>query len=783
MSAERATETAELSDPNANGGSSKMVRLPLVLCLLFLLSGSSSLIYEVVWLRMLSRTLGSTVYATSTILAVFMGGLALGSFVLGRVADKVRRPLVLYASLEASIGAAALISLSMNSWLAPLYRTIYAITGNSRGALTAGQVVLTMIVLLVPTSLMGATLPTLCAYGVRRCGSMGRVIGTLYALNTIGALLGVLAGGFVLIGAIGETRTMLIGITINALVAAIALTLSPMGGASDTADSQSSKPSATTAASNPMSHRVRQTVLLCVCLSGFVSLALEIVWSRMLALYLGTSIYAFSGMLAVMLAGIGLGGWYGGKEDRWKDPLLALARLELGVGLCAAIGLATFAWGMESSIFLRPLLMVGPAALLLGVAFPIAVRCYADYANSIGRRVGELYAWNTAGCILGALAGGFLLVPHFGAAFTGAILSGIAVFASLVIFAVHPKGLRVVRLADPVLAVFTIFIIANIGDPYGAVIREHSLPQDPGWEVFEQVEGAAATTTAAGIPDIPQARHLLVNGFGMTTLITGNKLMAHLPLWLSDSPHEALVICMGMGTTFRSMTRHADVDVTVVELVPAVPGFMHYYHADADRVMAQPNAHIVVDDGRNFLLMHPRLFDVITLDPAPPLDSAGTVNLYSEEFCKLCAGHIRPGGAVCIWVPPGQKSEVDMILRTYATVFPFVSVWYGPTYRGFYLIGTLRPVNDVEARVRRGFTDPTAVSDLTEWDDSCSTADKVLSLRVCDRDGLLAFTGTQPVITDDRPFTEFPLWRALLNDPEYVQNVDAMDLKKWIAAR
>ena len=489
---------------------------------------------------------------------------------------------------------------------------------------------------------------------------MGRVIGALYALNTLGAMSGVLAGGFVLIGEIGETRTMLIGIAINALVAAVALALSPTRGASTAPNSNAAAPSSP-AAIKPMSHRIRRNVLICLFLSGFVSLALEIVWSRMLALYDGTSIYAFSGMLAVMLAGIGLGGWFGGRVERWKDPLLALARLELGIALFAAIGLATFAWGIHSSILLRPLIMVGPAALLLGVAFPVAVRCYADYANSIGRRVGELYAWNTAGCILGSLAGGFMLVPLCGTATTGAILCGLAVAASLVLFAVRPRGLRAIRLKDVLLVVITVFCIAVIGDPYRDVIRDYRLPQEPGWQVFEQVEEAAATTTAAGIPEDPMARHLLVNGFGVTMLVTGNKLMAHLPLWLADSPHDALVICMGMGTTFRSMSRHTDIDVTVVELVPAVPRFMHYYHSDADRVLAQPNTHVVVDDGRNFLLMHPRQFDVITIDPAPPLCSAGTVNLYSEEFCRLCPQHIRPGGVVCLWVPPAAeiRSEDD----------------------------------------------------------------------------------------------------------------------------
>jgi len=753
-------------------------RLPLALCLLFLVSGSSGLIYEVVWLRMLSRTLGSTVYATSTILAVFMAGLALGSFVFGRFVDRVRRPLLFYACLEAGIGATALLSLGMNSWPIPLYHAIYTLAGDSRAALTLGQILIAVAALLVPTTLMGATLPTLCAYGVRRFALVGRVVGTLYALNTLGAMAGVLAGGFVLIGAIGETRTVLVGAAINGLVAVGALILLPARAMGNAPPSEPLTAPSLAAADDSVSRRVRRTVLVCFAVSGFVSLALEIVWSRMLLLYEGTSIYAFSSMLAVMLAGIGLGGWFGGMVERWKDPLLALARLELGVALAAAYGLAIFKYMDQGSgrLLMPPLMMVGPAALLLGVAFPVAVRCYTNHARTIGRRVGELYAWNTIGCILGSLAAGFLLVPHFGAARSGTIAAALAAIASIALLAVHPLGLRRSLFIDAAMFIATAFMLATIGDPYRDVIYSRFA----GYEIFGHVEEAAATTTSVGIPSLPMARQLLVNGYGMTALVTGNKLMAHLPLWLADSPRDALVVCMGMGTTFRSAARHSDIDVTVVELVPAVTRFMRFYHRDADRVLAQPNAHVVVDDGRNYLLMHERKFDAITIDPAPPLYSAGTVNLYSREFFELCASRIRPGGVVCLWIPPGPLSELKMIMRTFAIEFPYASAWAGPTYPGFFLIGTLRPVNDIEARVRRGFADPVIVADLVEWDQSCSTPEKVLSLWICDRDALLKFTSDRLVVTDDHPFTEFPFWRMNGSDPEYWPALNVTGLRRWV---
>ncbi len=520
-------------------------------------------------------------------------------------------------------------------------------------------------------------------------------------------------------------------------------------------------------------------VLVCFGISGFVTLGLEIVWSRMLVLYEGTSIYAFSSMLAVILLGIGLGGIFGGRVERWKDPLLALARLEMAMALATAYSLAVFKFLDHGygRLVEPPLFMVGPAALILGIAFPVAVRCYADHAGTVGRRVGELYAWNTIGCILGSVAGGFVMIPQFGAARSGAILAVLMIFASLGLLAVHPRGIRRIRLIDGVLLLATVVTLSKVGDPYREVIYSHF----GDLEVFGHAEEAAATTDAGGKRDDPMNRHLLINGCGMTALITGNKLMGHLPLWLADSPHRALVICMGMGTTFRSETRHSDIDVMVVELVPAVTRFMHFYHADADQIMAQPNAHVVVDDGRNYLLMHEGKFDSIAIDPAPPLYAAGTVNLYSREFFDLCASRINPGGAVCLWIPPGPVSELKMIIRTFATRFPYVSAWAGPTYPGFYLIGTLRPVNDMEGRVRRGFADPKIVADLREWDESCATPEKVLALWICDRDTLLALTSDRPVVTDDHPYTEFPIWRMNGGDSEYRRALDAPSVRRWMA--
>ncbi len=289
-------------DPTARGA--------FCLYSLFFFSGISGLIYEFAWTRILGHILGNTVYATSTILAAFMAGLALGGFLIGRFIDKVKNPLLIYALLEAGIGVSAWASLGLSTWPVPLYRVIYRAAGESRGWLTVGQVIIAALVLLLPTMLMGSTLPTLTIAGKLLHRRLGRHIGVLYALNTLGATFGVILSGFILLGAIGETRTILVGVTINALVTVGALLMhflaekppgAPVGAASDAtgASSMHATPVLLGAhvSSPPASNRGRISVLVVFALAGFVALASEVIWTRLFLLCLGTSIYAFSAIL------------------------------------------------------------------------------------------------------------------------------------------------------------------------------------------------------------------------------------------------------------------------------------------------------------------------------------------------------------------------------------------------------------------------------------------------------------------------------------------------------
>jgi spermidine synthase len=743
--------------------------------LLFFLSGISGLMYEVVWVRMLTRILGSTVYATSTVLAAYMAGLVLGSFLVGRIIDRARSPIFWYALLELGIGLSALASLALPDRLVPIYRAMYTFAGNSRQWLQFGQVITALAVLLVPTALMGATLPTLSVYGARVSKNFGQYVGILYGFNTLGALIGVLGSGFFLIGEIGEMRTLGLGVALNLAVAGAALLLSrkidgsPMAVPANAEVHVSLPPGL-----EPVPSAAHWVLLTSFAVSGFVALANEVIWSRMLILYQGTSIYAFSSMLAVVLGGMGLGSFIGSKMvQNLADPLRRLATLQLAVGLFQVVALRWYDRQGEG-FFEAPIMLLGPLGFLWGLAFPVGAVCYARSAAAAGRSVSELYAWNTLGCIAGALGAGFLLIPSLGASRSIMALAILSSLMGLIILWRHPAGFwQRARAFELGLVIAIGFFMATAGDSYYRLLMRVTREVYPeGSVVYKHVEEAAATTTALGkLGGKPREKQLLVNGVGMTELVDVTKMMAHLPLALADDPKDMLIICFGMGTTMRSASRHEGLQIHIVELVPAVLRFVEYFHADGPAILRQPNVHPHADDGRNYLLMHPQQYDVITIDPPPPLYSAGAVNLYTKEFFELCRSHLRPGGVLCMWILPDRASEMKMIMRTFFDVFEYTKVWSGTApYPGVLLLGSLKPIKDISERIQALYRKPAVVADLAEWSTDLDGPQKMIDLYAGDGDLLRPEFASVNVITDDTPYTEFFLWRARARDSEYEHN-------------
>ena len=738
-----------------------------IVFLLFFASGISGLIYEVVWLRILSRIIGVTAYATAVTLAAFMAGLALGSFIFGRLVDKRNDQLRIFALLQLWLAVAAVVTPIILTGSVAVYKLVSVVSHQNTAVVSVLKVVVSFLSLLVPTMLMGGTLPALTSFLVRRGGVFGKNFSLLYGLNTLGAVVGVLLSGFVTIGAIGEWNTIFIAVAINLAVGFIAFVLhrgrTPFTEQADVIPKAEVK-----AVSNRISmypDSVRKIVLIVFMISGFTALAYEVIWTRHLILFLQTSIYAFSGMLAVFLVGVAIGSMFMNKfVDRLKTPLLIFGILELVVGVLSIFNLYLFG-PLDGSLLtqiLSPVVLVFPLTFIFGAIFPIASLCYAKSTDITGTSVGVLYAFNAVGNVAGSLFAGFLFISLLGSSNTVIMLGFVNVILGLVLIWLEPGQSSGYKLKS--LFIVPAAVLLALGfidrDPFLAVIERRISKGAMHYEIYHNRETVDGTVTSF----IKNGRKSLwINGYGQTILCTETKLMAHIPMMLADKSKEMLVICFGMGTTARSACIYDDLNITCVELAPEVYKCFPYYHSDAQKVISRPNIRFIGNDGRNFLLLSPDKYDIIIVDPSPPVYNAGTVNLYTQEFFTLCKEHLTPGGIMCLWFPGGSQQDNLSISKTFNSVFSNMTIWKGPHKWGFYLFGTLTPTNIDRSKIEQAFTNPRLTEDLREFDNVCVTSEQLLNLLEL-RDGqeLDNIVKNAPIITDNYPYTEFPLWRYLL---------------------
>ncbi len=743
--------------------------------LLFFLSGMCALIYEIVWTRRLTLIFGITVYSISTVLVAYMGGLACGSLWFGRLIDKRRNPIRVYGWLEIGIGLSALILPFALAGLNPAYRFVYQKTGASVYVMSLVKFLLSVAVLLVPTTLMGATLPVLTKFIVRRGDETGAGIGSLYAINTLGAMTGCFLGGFVLLGQIGMAGSERLAASLNILVGLVALVLN---GFSARADAEQFETGETTHAPVPAETTYRRGTLRVVILifgvSGMAALAYEVLWSRILVFLLGSSIYSFSMILVVYLLGITGGSLVFSRiADGLKHPLRMFGWLEIVLGLTVIAGLLLFRWlpFMPYSLGVEPLsylsrnligvfVVVLPPTLLMGAIFPVVVRTYARSLGTIGKQTGTLYAVNTVGAIAGSFLAGFVLIPLIGSKDSMLLLVLTSMTCGWLLMALSRReeggssrewiaaGLIVVPIAG--------FPLGNdLMKDLSVMLLERRTEQN--WEVLAFDEDATAAVAVA--EDDSGTRLLVTNGVSMTYLGLDTQLMAHLPLALGRNPRTALVVCFGMGTTFVS-ARSAGMQTDFVELCPYVVEAFKFYHEDAS-VLEEPDVGRIIADGRNHLSLSDKQYDLITIDPPPPPYSAGTVNLYTKEFYELCKKRLTADGIICQWIPMYSSTEdqYKMLLRTFTQVFPHTSVWSSANKTGTYLIGTPDRLEIDRESFIAYFDDPAIREDLALYEGENVDGKLALSLLLLNEDPVRHYVGDAPVLTDDMPLIEFPLFR------------------------
>lgn len=769
-----------------------MKRSPIIY-FLFFGSGITALIYEIVWTRMLTLVFGHTVFSVSVVLAAFMAGLGFGSYLFGVAIDRLSGasvepaaggwesapvPLLLYGWIEIGIFIiAGLLSLLFANFSA-FYSWIHVWLPDSLLIQNGVKAVLAFTLIFVPTTLMGATLPIISKYYVTDNSRLGRQIGILYGVNTLGAAVGCLLTGFVFISALGVLQTALMASVLNLFVGVIAIRIYQDSGGENNVRIPFSKFSLPTFSFDADQKMWMGVSLIC----GFTALAYEVVWTRLLVFSISSTVYSFSMMLAVFLLGIVLGSVLVIPVlARVANLRTALIFLQVGIGLFV-IGslynmndLLSAPWNSykltdapgallryftdSSSLMLVP-------TLFLGMSFPILIKMVSGDYKNIGRATGQIYASNTMGAILGSLFMGFLILPEWGSQKSLMFIASLNLGLGVLLFFKGSYLSTAVRRGMAAAFVGVILFI-NIAVPDNLLDRffmRDSVGNRNIKKLLFFEEGLTDTVAVFrdnyGMLD-PSAKRLITNGISMSAsnVIASRymKLFAHVPILLLDSSEQdVLVVCFGTGQTTGAAGIHPRVrSVDSLDLSPSVIRAGHVFAKENHDALNNPKVNIVLQDGRNHLLTTGKKYDVITSEPPPPR-TAFTVNLYTREYYELTKKRLKPGGIVAQWIPlhsQGEK-EVAMHFKTFHSVFPHAIAWMSVANE-ILIIGSDQPIELDFEKIKQRLEEPGIKEAMAEIE--IENVYSFLSNIWFLEDEIEAVAEGYDDITDNRPIIEFYL--------------------------
>jgi spermidine synthase len=774
---------------------------PRIILLLFFLSGALALIYEVVWARMMTHVFGSTALAVGTVLAAYMCGMAVGAWRIGKRADHHPNCLRLYARLEIGIAVMAIGSHFLLHQLSLAHHLIYQWVGSSAIAFAGMRFLLAFALVMAPTVLMGATLPVLTRFLSRRQVLVGINISTLYAINTFGAVSGVLLTGFFLIGRYGIHVPVYIAVIGNLVIGLIALVIS----SGYSTNSPESKPVVSETSGKEdegaalLGRPTYRIILFGLGLSGFTSFAYEIYWTRSLVFILGNSTYALTTMLAAFLTGIALGG-YGVRfllRRHWDRPVI-FGWVQILLGIFSALALPIlFSTADPQSLnqyILRtsdqavPLMLSGFGvaflvmlipAVLIGATFPIVGQIAARDSDKTGAMVGKVYAINTLGNVAGALLPGLFLLNWLGiqkGILAMATLNMCLGFLVLALRLLRPPARPVWRFVLPVALVLATFLL-------GRTPLHFQFPSDgeqPFFQTMYYREGPSATTKVYSNPRSGE-KHISVDGIvigGTGQSEFKQLLLAHLPKLLLDDVSTELSVGVGSGILLGESLRHKRVNsITGVEIEPSVVEGAAWFSEENHQALDNPRLQIIMDDIGSFLRTRSDTFRVISADEKTADEFASNGFSYSRDYYELLRDHLAENGLAAQWVPTTlPPRQYRMVLKTFAESFPHVQLWYFlPAHkRGPFntiLIGSKQPIPlQLESMRERFLSEEEALGSLEPY--GLTSVEAVLPHYVADRKALLDRLENIPVNSLEFPRYEFfyPWEYAYQRQTQFIAN-------------
>jgi spermidine synthase len=796
----------------------------LIIGLCFVVSGATGLIYEVLWARMLGLVFGATTLAVSTVLAAFMGGLALGSAITGKLASRIKRPLATYGWMEIGIAIYALLVPFLFQWIDNVYALIWQQFQPGFFAFSLWRFLLSGLVLLLPTTLMGATLPVLAAALVHSSGRNSNSVTRLYACNLAGAIVGTLAAGFLLLPALGVQKTIAVAAFMNVVVGVVAIVLQRRTSSTLAVDQPGDEPrdqprdqprvDIESAIAEPDSRRFW---IFAALASGFVTISTQVSWTRILTMIIGSSTYAFSIVVALFLIGLAVGAWLVARKDRSARLRSAILKVELITALSLLLSLFVLnripallinlglhwqisSWaGLLALQILSATLLILVPALLMGMVMPLVlVWASADRANAVAR-VGRSYAVNTLGAIAGAFITGFVLIPKTSIRFT-LLLSAICclLVAGLAYKPADSRRDPALKRSlaigmVPVMAI-VFFILAppmNVADlsigAYDSLVRvlaqtREGVRNDDAGEtensnVHELLMYDEGPTATVSVRRDQNTVSMAINGrtnasdsiYDMPTQV----MLGRIPLLIAPKIETGLIVGFASGVTVGAMLQSPIQSVTCVELEPGtVTGSQFFNHVNY-RPLDDPRLNLIIDDARSFLRVTPSRYDLIVSEPSHPW-VPGVANLFTQEFFELGRARLNDDGIFVQWVQIYQLSTESLrsVLATYHKVFPHVFVFrVGGVNQGkdLILVGSNRPLT--LDHFDRGW-DPRMAINYTA---NSKMEDDVRSWFVCDESRLGPAVAGAKINTDDNMHIEMTVPREAFR-PLMQSNAD------WVQA-
>ncbi len=756
----------------------------LVLYMSFFLSGGSALIYQIVWTRQCMLLLGSTAYAVSTVLSIFFLGLGLGSFIGGKLAERTYNPMRWYAGVEILKGLWAWAIIDVIGNKNGIVITLIRLLPDNTLFLFLLRVSISIFWFALPSLCMGMTFPLLVRYEQILKRKTRRYISFLYFINTLGAVLGAFLAGFILIPTYGYAVSFYIAIGISLGVGIMAWLISQFQKAMITQEEENEE--SEKEEDNGEGFINEKAIFWGVFISGFVCLALEVLWTRLLIMiFLGTN-YAYTSVLISVLAGIALGalcvsvlinkfplrmiilGW--GYSLTGLGVLLTLiftSHLPEWMDKLQLEGTSRFYYSVLGKFLLAFLTLLIPM-LGFGFTFPYALT-FLRYLKKqyVVSSIGIAYGLNTIGSILGSLAGGFIIIPLLGCE-KGIILIGILLILSGFFFAFMDKKYHWSNIGF-LLIFLPLLLVENVMEK----INQYYLPEKHHLLFFaEGIEGTVAVS-APEKPTPEDERVLWINRVQATTAVERgvrmNRFQGIIPWMFNRNPQQVLFMCFGSGITCGTLGVGNFEHVDAVEISPEVLDAGHYFEDLNFNVLEMDNVQIYVDDARNFLIRSTKKYDFITTEPMP-LAMAGVSMFYTQDFYQFCLQRLNEGGMISQWVPFHSSSEeiVQSTIYTFLKVFPYsVGLFVNAD---LFLVGSNKPL----------MLNPEGLAQVLEHNSTLKNAmaqagfsdvEEIIACFVMDRKGLEKFSEQGKIITDSFPWVEFIAPQYVYNRKSVPQNL------------